>query len=1033
MKPTRINRFATLTSSASSLVSSLFLVAIPAAHAASGTWSQLTSGGNWSNIANWSSGAGPIADGSGFTATFSLDLAASNTVKMDAPHILTALTFTDTVTPFLPWILDNNGSAANVLTLAGTTPSITVGTSSTATISAVLAGSTAWSKAGAGTLILSGDNSYTSATSIAAGRLNIQHANALGTTAGGTTSTVTGTLQLQGGVSFAAEALTLTPNSGSVVGLQNVSGDNTWNGTIGIAASANPARISSDAGTLTVAGNITAAGAQLVLQGASAISVSGKISGSSPVTSGTASSGAGSIRTLTNAANDFTGRLSITGGTLSTDSIKDVGVVSALGQPADAAVGTIICGTVNITGTLLYTGAAQSTDRPIQIGTNSTTPAVTDTGSAIIQADGASNAALTFSAANFNSQTNATIGTGANRTLTLQGSSTGANTIAGIIQDNLATTGTATVGITKASSGTWTLTGNNTYSGATSVNAGKLNIRHANALGGTTLGTTVANVGSLQLQGGVVFAAEALTLNANSSSTQNLQNVSGDNEWTGTITHVNVATANSVNIGSDAGLLTLSNTLSGAGAPYLFRGASAITVTGQITGASGVTSSSTGAGTRTLSNNTNNYGGLTTVSGGILSFSSIRNVSGGASALGAPADATFGTIAIGALGSSATLVYTGAAGDITDRVLNLAGTSGGATIDQSGASGNLKFTSALTATGVGSKTLTLQGLTSGTGEIGGAIVNNSTTGTTVSAAASTASTSLVLGSVDGLTVGNAITGTGITGGTTISAIVPSTKTVTLSATATVASGAVITSAGLVNLTSVTKAGAGSWNFSGVNTYGGNTTVDGGMLTLSNAAGAANANTGNDASTVTIAATGATLNLTYTGTDMVDKLFIGATQLAAGVYGAGNIVIPQITGTGTLTVASGPAPAGGYSSWASINGAGANLDDDHDLDGVSNGVEYFIGGPTLPTANTSGFTALPSVTDTGGILSVTWTKAAAYTGTYPTDFVVETSTTLAAGSWTTETLGVNVIITGNNVKYTFPAGTKNFARIKVTGP
>ena len=66
-----------------------------------------------------------------------------------------------------------------------------------------------------------------------------------------------------------------------------------------------------------------------------------------------------------------------------------------------------------------------------------------------------------------------------------------------------------------------------------------------------------------------------------------------------------------------------------------------------------------------------------------------------------------------------------------------------------------------------------------------------------------------------------------------------------------------------------------------------------------------------------------------------------------------------------------------------------LGDDHDNDGVSNGVEYFLGGNT----DTTGFTALPGVTNTGGTLSVTWTKAASYTGTYGTDFVVETSATL----------------------------------------
>jgi hypothetical protein len=100
--------------------------------------------------------------------------------------------------------------------------------------------------------------------------------------------------------------------------------------------------------------------------------------------------------------------------------------------------------------------------------------------------------------------------------------------------------------------------------------------------------------------------------------------------------------------------------------------------------------------------------------------------------------------------------------------------------------------------------------------------------------------------------------------------------------------------------------------------------------------------------------------------------------------------------------------------------------------VTNGIEYFLFGNT----NSTGFTTLPGVVNTGGVLSVTWTQAATgYTGTYGTDFVVETSSTLV-GAWAPATLGVgagNVEITGNAVKYTFPAGTKTFARLKVTGP
>ena len=94
--------------------------------------------------------------------------------------------------------------------------------------------------------------------------------------------------------------------------------------------------------------------------------------------------------------------------------------------------------------------------------------------------------------------------------------------------------------------------------------------------------------------------------------------------------------------------------------------------------------------------------------------------------------------------------------------------------------------------------------------------------------------------------------------------------------------------------------------------------------------------------------------------------------------------------------------------------------------MDNGVEFFLGGPN----DTTGFTELPGVD--GGPLSVTWTKASDYPGTYDTHFWIETSATLT-GTWTKETLGGNVIITGDEVKYTFPAGTKNFARLVVIGP
>ncbi|MCX6877719.1 MAG: Ig-like domain-containing protein [Verrucomicrobia bacterium] len=151
-------------------------------------------------------------------------------------------------------------------------------------------------------------------------------------------------------------------------------------------------------------------------------------------------------------------------------------------------------------------------------------------------------------------------------------------------------------------------------------------------------------------------------------------------------------------------------------------------------------------------------------------------------------------------------------------------------------------------------------------------------------------------------------------------------------------------------------------------------------------------------------------------------------IAAGAFTASE-PFAGITDTTTWSFTTLTA-TGGYASWQAANGATGALDGDHDHDGVPNGIEWFLTGSN----NSTGATALPGVTHTGGTLSVTWTKAAGYTGAYPADYAVETSAGLT-GTWAAEPLGGNVTITGNEVKYTFPSplGAKQFVRLKVTGP
>ncbi len=268
-----------------------------------------------------------------------------------------------------------------------------------------------------------------------------------------------------------------------------------------------------------------------------------------------------------------------------------------------------------------------------------------------------------------------------------------------------------------------------------------------------------------------------------------------------------------------------------------------------------------------------------------------------------------------------------------------------------------------------------------------------------------------------------------------------------------------------------KTGTGTLTLSGANVYQGTTLVSAGNLAFTGdssgalgavtvATGATLSGSGNIGGSVTIDSTGHhALAVADVVANQVTRVITGALTMTSGnildlsaavTPSPGTYVLITATGgitgtipnttvnyngiTGTVAINGNNVEltvsgAAGYSSWASLNGASANANEDHDNDGVSNGVEYFIGGPN---GNTTGFTPLPGVITVNGVLSVTWTHAASYTGTYGTDYVIQTSTTLAAGSWTNETLGGNVVTSGNTVTYTFPAGpVKNFARLVVT--
>ncbi|MEO5916221.1 MAG: autotransporter-associated beta strand repeat-containing protein [Luteolibacter sp.] len=221
---------------------------------------------------------------------------------------------------------------------------------------------------------------------------------------------------------------------------------------------------------------------------------------------------------------------------------------------------------------------------------------------------------------------------------------------------------------------------------------------------------------------------------------------------------------------------------------------------------------------------------------------------------------------------------------------------------------------------------------------------------------------------------------------------------------------IISGAGNVEISS---GNLGTISLTGVNTYTGNTTVNGGNLTVANTT-----TTFADTSTVSIAS-GAHLNLPNAVTDTVAGLTINGSILPAGLYDQNS---PQtsgyIFGAGKLQVGAS------YSSWAStnVNGDAANVDTD--LDGVKNGIEYFMNSP-------AGFTANPAVT-AGPVRTITWLNGGNIPfGDYGTQFVVQTSVNLA--SWTNVLSGdASLNNTSGSVIYTLPNGAGAvFVRLVVT--
>ena len=107
--------------------------------------------------------------------------------------------------------------------------------------------------------------------------------------------------------------------------------------------------------------------------------------------------------------------------------------------------------------------------------------------------------------------------------LTLNGGNKGANTISGILADN----GAGQLAVAMSGSGVWILSGNNTYSGGTTVNGGTLKTTASGALGSGPLTINALNVTST-LSLGASQTVSSLTSNGSGTGTASVNVAFGD-------------------------------------------------------------------------------------------------------------------------------------------------------------------------------------------------------------------------------------------------------------------------------------------------------------------------------------------------------------------------------------------------------------------------------------------------------------------------------------------------------------------------
>ena len=208
------------------------------------------------------------------------------------------------------------------------------------------------------------------------------------------------------------------------------------------------------------------------------------------------------------------------------------------------------------------------------------------------------------------------------------------------------------------------------------------------------------------------------------------------------------------------------------------------------------------------------------------------------------------------------------------------------------------------------------------------------------------------------------------------------------------SGSVTISSVISGKGAVVQAGPGTTSLTAANSYTGDTTVTAGTLLLGSPFLA-------DTSAVRLS-TGGVLQVAPAATDTIDKLYVNGVLQPPGLWGAvGSGAAHEsslLTGTGLLNVLEGQSPFDAWAAAHGLTGPNAAKNADPDGDGVPNFLEFALDGN--PASASSHGLAFSSVQTVNGSPAFTYTIAVR-TGATFADFENRQTTTVDGFNYTVE--------------------------------